>query len=176
LSRQDLYTLFGEGHELTKIRDLVQPGQYACAETVTIVGPKGSLEGVRILGPVRDKTQVEVSRTDSFKLGVDAPVRESGKLDGSPGLRIIGPKGTVDLEQGCIIAKRHIHMAPEDAARLGCNDGDSVNIHFEKGSRRTVFADVVVRVSPKYLLECHVDTDEANAALMSTGDTVRVSK
>lgn len=176
VSKEDLYALFGEGYELTKTKDLGQPGQYACAETVTITGPKGSFEGVRILGPVRSQTQVEVSRTDSFKLGIAAPVRESGSLKGSPGLTIKGPRGTIELREGCILAKRHIHMTPGDAEEYGCRDGEIVSIEITEGERRTVFGDVVVRVSPKYALECHVDTDEANAALLSTGDTVRLLK
>jgi len=176
LSKQDLCALFGEGHELTKIRDLGQPGQYACAETVTLIGPKGSFEGVRVLGPLRDKTQIEISRTDAFKLGVEAPVRESGLVEGSAGLVVKGPAGEVRLSHGCILAMRHIHMTPDDAKRFGCKDGDVVSVRVEKGSRRVTFDDVLVRVSPKYALECHVDTDEANAALLCTGDTVVLVK
>ncbi len=176
LSTEDLYTLFGEGYELTKTKDLAQPGQFACDETVTIIGPKGSFEGVRVLGPVRSQTQVEVSRTDSFKLGIAAPVRESGSLKGSPGITVKGPRGTIELKEGCILAKRHIHMTPEDAAEYGCRDGEVVSIQVEVGDRKAVFSDVVVRVSPKYALECHIDTDEANAAFLSTGDTVRFLK
>ncbi|NPV69168.1 MAG: phosphate propanoyltransferase [Firmicutes bacterium] len=172
LSQHDLCTLFGEGHELTKFRDLGQPGQYACAETVTIAGPKGSFEGVRVMGPVRDKTQIEVSRSDAFKLGVEAPLRESGSIHGSAGLVVKGPKGEIRLKEGCILAMRHIHMSPAEAARFGCKDGDVVSIRVDKGDRKTTFDDVLVRVSPKYALECHIDTDEANAALLSTGDTV----
>jgi len=174
VSKEDLHALFGEGYELTKTKDLGQPGQYACAETVTIVGPKGSFEGVRILGPVRGQTQVEISRTDSFRLGVAPVVRESGSLKGSPGLTIKGPRGTVEIREGCILAKRHIHMTPEDAEKYGCRDGDIVSIAVAEGDRRTVFGDVIVRVSPKYALECHVDTDEANASCLSTGDTVEL--
>ena len=164
LSREDLEVLFGAGYELTPLKDLSQPGQYACKETLTILGPSmRSIEGVRVLGPLRKESQVEISRTDSFTLKVKPPVRESGSLEGSAPIIIVGPKGVVSLDKGCIIANRHIHMHTDDAARFGVADGDYVDIDVPSGARRTRWFDVQVRVSPKFALEMHVDTDDANA-------------
>jgi putative phosphotransacetylase len=174
LSKEDLEVLFGEGYELHPIKDLRQPGQYAAEEVVTLVGPKGKIERVRVLGPVRKETQIEISQTDAFKLGVKAPVRDSGDLDGTPGIKIVGPKGEVETKKGLILAKRHIHMLPEDAEKYGVKDKDLVYVAFEKGDRKLIFGDVLIRVSPKYALEFHVDTDEANAALLKTGDEVKL--
>lgn len=174
LSQEDLEVLFGEGYELHPIKDLKQPGQYAAEEVVTLVGPKGSIEKVRVLGPVRKETQIEISQTDAFKLGVKAPVRDSGDLDGTPGIKIVGPKGEVETKKGLILAKRHIHMLPEDAETYGVKDKDLVYVVVESGDRKLIFGDVLVRVSPKYALEFHVDTDEANAALIKTGDIVKI--
>lgn len=172
LSKEDLEALFGEGYELTPIKDLGQPGQYAAQECVTIVGPKGAIEKVRVLGPVRSKTQVEISRTDAFKLGLNPPVRDSGDLDGTPGIVIVGPKGAVIKSEGVILAKRHIHMTPQDAETYGVKDKDIVKVLVDQGDRKLIFDDVLVRVSPKYALEFHVDTDEGNAALLKNGDLV----
>jgi len=160
--------LFGQGHTLTPRNDLAQPGQFACEERVDLVGPKGRVKKVRVLGPTRDHTQVEISRTEEFKLGIDAPIRASGDLEGSLGLTLEGPKGKVVLEEGVINALRHIHMPPEDALRLAVRDRDMVSVSI-KGKRSLIFGDVLVRVKPSYVLEMHVDTDEANAAELSTG-------
>lgn len=172
LSREDVEILFGKDYQLTPIKELGQPGQFACQETVTIVGPKGSIENVRVLGPERKETQVEISLTDAYKLGLNPPVRDSGDLEGTPGITIIGPKGQVTKDRGVIIAKRHIHMHTSDAEKFGVKDKDIVKVIVEKGDRKLIFDDVLIRVSDKFALEFHVDTDEANAALLKTGDTV----
>lgn len=169
----DLDTLFGQGYQLTKIKDLSQPGEFAAQETVIIAGPKGAIEGVRILGPTRKKTQVEVSLTDSFKLGVKPPVRESGNLEDTPGIALIGPKGVVALKEGVILAARHIHMHPDEAAKYGLENGQTMRVEVP-GERGIVFDNVLLRVSPKYATELHVDTDEANCALLKNGDRVKV--
>lgn len=165
LSQKDLEILFGEGATLTNKKELSQPGQYACAEKIEVVGPKGSLV-MSILGPTRNETQVEISLTDARKIGVSAPIRESGDLEGSPGLLIKGPKGEVQLEKGIIAAKRHIHMRPEDAAECGIVDKQVVSVSVNYNGRATVFGDVVCRVNPTYALAMHVDTDESNAAAL----------
>ena len=176
LTQADVDTLFGEGYELTKIKDLKQPGQYACRETLTIVGPSmRPIEGVRVLGPVRRASQVEISRTDSFQLKVKPPVRESGDIGGSAGITIIGPRGIVTLSEGCIIANRHIHMGLADAAQYGVVDGDYVTVD-AVGEKRTRWYDVQVRVSPDFVLEMHVDTDDANAAGIGNGTLVTIVK
>ncbi len=173
LSEGDLKILFGEGYQLEEIKELGQPGQYAAKEKVIIVGPKNAIAGVRALGPVRKATQVEISRTDAFKLGVKPPIKDSGDHSGTPGVTIVGPKGTVILENGLIIAKRHIHMKPEEAETYGVKNKDIVRVYCEgSGERKTIFDDVLIRVSEKYALEFHVDVDEANAALLSNGDEV----
>ncbi len=169
LSETDLAVLFGSGYALKHQKDLSQPGQFAGVETVILAGPKGCIEQVRVLGPVRKQTQVEISRGDSFKLGIKAPVRESGKLKGSCGLTIIGPKGTVQLAEGTITAQRHIHMTPRDAAAFGVADGQPVKVRAGE-DRGLVFDRVVVRVSDQFALEFHIDLDEANAADISNGD------
>jgi putative phosphotransacetylase len=177
LSREDLEVLFGTGYELTPLKDLSQPGQYACKETLTILGPSmRSIEGVRVLGPLRKESQVEISRTDSYTLKVKPPVRESGSLEGSAPIIIVGPKGVVSLDKGCIIANRHIHMHTDDAARFGVADGDYVDIDVPSGARRTRWFDVQVRVSPKFALEMHVDTDDANAVGIGNGARVKLLK
>lgn len=175
VSREDLEILFGEGYQLTKKSDLKQPGQYASNETVTIRGPKGEFERVRILGPVRKESQVEISKTDSFRLGLRPPIRESGDLGGTPGMELVGPKGTVTLPKGAIIALRHIHMKPEQAAAFGVKDKDLVEVE-TFGERRGVFGDVLVRVSEHFSLEMHVDVDEANACSLSNNDFVTIKK
>ena len=177
LSREDLDTLFGAGYELTPIKDLSQPGQYACKEQLTIIGPSTRpIENVRVLGPIRKESQVEISVTDSFVLKVKPPVRESGSLAGSAPITIIGPKGIVTLKQGCIIANRHIHMSPADGARFGVKDGDYITVDAFSGTKRTRWFDVQVRVSDKFCLEMHVDTDDANAVGFKNGSTVTMVK
>ena len=164
VTQEDLETLFGKGYELTKKQDLSQPGQYACEERVTVVGSKKELAGVSILGPVRPATQVEISLTDARSIGVAAPIRESGDIAGSGACKLVGPAGEVELKEGVIAAKRHIHATPEDAEKLGVQDKDVVSVKIETGERSLVFGDVVVRVSPKFALAMHIDTDESNAA------------
>lgn len=168
LSMADLEALFGPDYKLSRIKELSQPGQYACAETVILAGPRGCIEQVRILGPVRSRTQVEILRSDVFRLGVNAPVRESGSLEGSEGITLIGPKGSVQLTEVVIAAQRHIHMTPEDAAIYGVTDGQLAALKVG-GTRGLVFDHVVVRVSQSFSLECHIDMDEANAAGINTG-------
>ena len=162
--RATLDTLFGEGYQLTNKKDLSQPGQFACFEKVTVVGPRGEMT-MSILGPERPDDQVEISLTDARKLGITAPVRESGVLDGTPGCKLVGPKGEVEITQGVIAAKRHIHLDPATAEEFGLKDKQIVSTKVGVGTgRETVFGDVVVRVSPKYAPAMHVDTDESNAA------------
>lgn len=161
--------LFGAGRTPTRLRDISQPGQYACEETVDLVGPRGRIDKVRVLGPLRPRCQVEVSRTDEFKLGVDAPIRDSGQVAGSAPITLEGPAGTLRLSEGLICAKRHIHMHPDDARRFGLADKDEVEVRVSGGPRDLVFGDVLVRVSDKFVLEMHIDTDEANAAELGTG-------
>lgn len=176
LSAEHLEILFGKGYELTPIKDLSQPGQFACKEQLTIVGPSlRPIEGVRVLGPIRRESQVEISRTDSFVLKVKPPVRESGDIKGSAPITIIGPKGTVSLKEGCIIANRHIHMSLEEGKAFGLNDGDYVTVEVE-GERRTTFYDVQVRVNKAFKLEMHIDTDDANAAGIGNGFKVKIVK
>ena len=176
LNKADLETLFGAGYELTPLKDLSQPGQYACKELLTIVGPSlRPIENVRVLGPLRKQSQVEISATDSYVLKVKPPVRESGNLAGSAPVRIIGPKGVVELSEGCIIANRHIHMSPADAKAFGVKDCDTVTVDVQ-GTRRTRWYDVQVRVSPDFRLEMHVDTDDANACGIGNGSKVKVVK
>jgi propanediol utilization protein len=168
LSQKHVEALYGPGHTLTPKADLSQPGQYACEEVLTLAGPKGQVPKVRVLGPVRDETQVEISRTDEFTLGIDAPIRPSGQIKGTPGLRLLGPKGEVNLEHGVIQAQRHIHMSPADAERFGVKDKDWVMVRVG-GERGIVFDDVLVRVNKDYRLDMHLDTDEANAADLHPG-------
>lgn len=169
LSREDVEALFGKGYQLTKTKDLMQPGQFACAETVTIKGPKGAFEGVRILGPERKETQCEILASDQFKLGVPGcPVRESGQLDGSAPFEIIGPAGSVKKDKGLIVAMRHIHFDPESAHRFGVVDKQKVSLKVG-GERGAFFLNVVCRVNPAYALECHLDFDEGNAVGIASG-------
>ncbi|MCL6614691.1 MAG: phosphate propanoyltransferase, partial [Firmicutes bacterium] len=170
LAAADLAALFGPGYALKPERPLSQPGQFAAAETVIVAGPKGCLEKVRVLGPVRRQSQVEIARTDAFSLGLSPPVRESGDLAGTPGVILIGPYGSVRLAEGLIIARRHIHMAPADAEEFGVADGESVHV-LAGGERGLVFAEVLVRVKKDFALELHLDTDEANAAGVKNGDS-----
>ncbi|WP_369298159.1 phosphate propanoyltransferase [uncultured Neglectibacter sp.] len=165
VSDADLGTLFGKGATLTNKKDLSQPGQFACAEKVEVVGPKGSMS-MSILGPTRKETQVEISLTDARKLGVTAPIRESGDLEGTPGCILRGPAGELELQKGVIAAKRHIHFSPDDAAKAGVSDKQIVSVKVEYNGRSLVYGDVVCRVSPSYALAMHVDTDESNAAAL----------
>ena len=167
VSRKDLDILFGEGYELTKKKDLSQPGQYACEERVQVIGPKGSFPGVSILGPERPETQVELSAGDARSIGVKAPIRESGDLEGSGGCKLVGPKGEIEIERGVIIAKRHIHMTPADAEKYDLKDKDVVSVKVDTDGRALIFGDVIVRVNPAYALAMHIDTDESNAAAAS---------
>ena len=168
LSQQDLETLFGPGYELTVKKMLSQPGQYASEERVTVVGPKREMAGVSILGPVRKDTQVELSLTDARSIGVKAPVRESGDIAGSAGCKLIGPKGELEIKEGVIAAKRHIHATTADAARMGLSDKQIVSVEIPSADgRKLTFGDVVVRVSDSYALAMHIDTDESNAAAMT---------
>ena len=164
VSQADLETLFGAGYQLTPKKDLSQPGQYACAERVDVVGPKKTLTGVSILGPVRKETQVEISLTDARSIGVAAPIRESGDTANSGACKLVGPCGEVELAQGVIAAKRHIHMTPADAAEMDVKDKDIVCVKVETDGRTTIFGDVVVRVNENFALAMHIDTDESNAA------------
>jgi acetate kinase len=169
LSQDDVEKLFGPGHQLTPVAPLSQPGQFACEEQVRLTGPRGAIDRVRVLGPARHQTQVEISRTEGYRLGIHAPVRMSGDLDGTPGVILGGPAGQVELRNGIIYAQRHLHMTPSDARRLGLENRDVVRVRVE-GERELVFGDVAVRVSPKFKLELHLDTDEANAAELDSGD------
>lgn len=165
LSKKDVETLFGPGATLTYVRDLSQPGQFVTEQRVDVVGPKRTIAGVVILGPERPQSQVEVSMTDCFSLGVIGPVRESGDLGQSGKVKLVGPAGEVELDEGLIVAKRHVHMTPEDAQRLGVEDKQIVSVRVNT-ERPVIFGDVVVRANPAYALAMHVDTDEANAALI----------
>jgi acetate kinase len=171
LSAEHLEALFGKGAALHNEKELSQPGQYSCAEKVNVVGPKGRIDGVRVLGPLRTRTQVEISMTDTFKLGLKVPIRESGNLAGSPGITLEGAAGIVAIPEGLICALRHIHMNPEDAALFGLCDKDVVRVRVP-GDRELIFGDTVVRVRPDFRLAMHIDTDEANAADLTGGTTV----
>ena len=176
LCQEHLDVLFGKGYSLTHFKDLSQPGQYACKETLTIVGPSmRPIENVRVLGPVRGASQVEISKTDSYVLKVKPPVRESGNIKGSSPIRIIGPKGIVELSEGCIIANRHIHMSPDESAIFGLRDCDVVTVDVD-GERKTRWYGVQVRVHKDFRLEMHVDTDDANAVGIGNGFKVKIVK
>ena len=164
VTKETLEILFGKGYELTVKKELSQPGQFASNERVTVVGPKKELAGVSILGPCRSADQVELSATDARSVGIAAPIRESGDVKGSGACKLVGPAGEVELKEGVIVAKRHIHMTPEDAEKFGVKDAQIVKVAINTAERSLVFGDTVVRVSPKYALAMHVDTDEANAA------------
>jgi putative phosphotransacetylase len=173
VSQEHLDILFGSGYQLTEYKVLTQPGQYACEEKVDIVGPKRTIKGVRILGPVRKETQVELSVADGYTLGLKPPVRDSADLEGSPGVKLVGPKGEVELEQGVIVAARHIHMHPDDAKAFGVEDFQRVKVRVE-GFRGLVFENVLIRVSPSYALDMHIDVEEGNAAGLKNGAMVEV--
>lgn len=173
LTKEHVEALFGEGYQLTRKKELMG-GQFAANETVTVVGIKlRAIENVRVLGPVRKASQLEISATDAVKLGIAAPVRESGNVAGSAPIAVVGPKGVVYLKEGCIIAMRHIHMSPADAVASGHRDGDMVSVRAEN-ERGTVFNHVKIRVDESFTLEMHIDTDEANAAKIATGQTVMI--
>jgi len=168
LTQEHVEALFGKGHQLTKHADLSQPGQYACKEQLAIVGPKGRIERVRVLGPARKYTQIEIAMTEQFKVGVHPPIRESGDIADSPGCTLEGTAGSVPVDRGVICAWRHVHMTREDALRYGVRDKSFVRVRIA-GDRELVFGDVLVRVDPSFALAMHIDTDEANAANVKTG-------
>ena len=175
LSQKDLETLFGEGHQLTPKKQLMG-GQFAAEECVTLVSPSlRTIEGVRVLGPVRKQSQIEISRTDTFKLKVSPPVRPSGELKGSAPMALVGPKGSIFLNEGCIIANRHIHMDPETAAKYGVKDNGLVDVQIQN-SKPTTYYNVQVRVHESFTPEMHIDTDDANACAIKTGDYVKIIK
>ena len=161
--KETLETLFGKGHQLTNKKDLSQPGQFACEERITVVGPKKELAGVSILGPCRPADQIELSATDARSIGISAPVRESGDVAGTPGVKMVGPAGELEISEGCIIAKRHIHFDTATAEEMGISDKQIVKVKIDS-DRTTIFDDVVCRVSPSYAFAMHIDTDECNAA------------
>ena len=169
VTQEHLEILFGAGHQLTHKKDLSQPGQFACEERVTIVGPKKELAGVSILGPVRPSTQVELSATDARSIGISAPIRESGDIAGSGACKIVGPCGEVEIAEGVIVAKRHIHLTPADAEELGVQDKEVVWVKVDTPDRSTILGDVVCRVSDKFARAMHIDTDESNAACCTPG-------
>ena len=163
LKAEDIEKLFGKGHELTVFKDLVQPGQFACEEKVDVVGPKGTLKGIRVLGPARPETQVELAVTDARAIGIKPVVRESGKLDGTPGCKLVGPAGEAEIDYGVIVALRHVHLSPKQAEEAGLKDKDIVSLKIS-GERETIFNNVLVRSSEGHEKEVHLDTDEGNAA------------
>ena len=181
LAQSDLERLFGSGYQLTKLKDISQKGQFAANETLTVVGPKGRIANVRIVGPTRGQTQLEISRSDAITLGINPPVRYSGDLKGSAGVRLIGPQGELELKEGVIIPQRHIHMSPEDAKRFGVRDRERVIVAPlpklatpGSESRDVIFDNVLIRVDRNFVLDFHLDTDEANAAGLGNGDHVRI--
>ncbi|CAM2887542.1 phosphate propanoyltransferase [Paenibacillus sediminis] len=173
LTEEHIEALFGPGYQLTPLKDLSQPGQYAANETVTVIGPRGQFDKVRILGPARPASQLEISRTDAFSIGLKPPVRESGNIEGTPGVTIKGPYGEVQLEEGVIIAARHIHFHTSDAAKWGIKDKQLLKVRVN-GERGLVFENVIARVSDSFALDMHIDTDEANAAGLNNGDTAEI--
>ncbi|MEG1255497.1 ethanolamine utilization phosphate acetyltransferase EutD [Clostridium sp.] len=175
LSRKHIDILFGKDYELTKVKELSQPGQYSCSERVSITGPKGTIKNVVVLGPERSETQVEISKTDALILGIKAPVRESGKLQGSEGITIVTERASLTIREGLIIAKRHIHLSPEDAKLFKVCDKDIVKVRVN-GERPLIFDDVVIRVNKEYRTFMHIDYDEANACGYTKGTTARIIK
>ena len=173
VSEVDLTALFGAGHKLTVKKELKQPGQYAAEEVVDVVGPKGTLKSIRILGPTRKETQVELAQTDARGIGLNLPVRESGQLDGTPGMKLVGPAGEVVLSKGGIIALRHIHLSPAQAAEAGVKDKDWVTVR-AAGTRPVIFEEVLIRAVEGFINEMHVDTDEGNAAGIGNGDMMEI--
>ena len=175
LSDEHLQILFGSGYTLTKVKDLSQPGQYACKERVTITGPKGAIKNVIVLGPTRKETQVEVCLTDALSLGIKIPVRESGHIENTPGLIVSTERGSITLNKGLIVAKRHIHITPEDAEKFGVKDKENVKVEV-LGERPLIFEDTVIRVSPNFRTYMHIDYDEANACGFAKGTMCRIIK
>lgn len=173
LSEEDLFRLFGKYHKIRKLVDLVQPGQFACKEKVTLVGPKGMISKVRVIGPLRFKTQVEISRTDGFRLGIKPPLRNSGDLEGASPIKIVGTNGEINLKQNCIVVRRHIHMTPKDSQIYKVKKGDKVYVKVD-GERGLIFDNVQIRVREDFALECQLDTDEANACGLNNRDKVRI--
>jgi putative phosphotransacetylase len=173
LAPEHIEVLFGKGYALTVFKELSQPGQFAAQEVISVQGPKGKMNKIRILGPARGSTQLEISRTDSYVLGLTPPVRQSGKIAGTPGIKVIGPVGEVELEHGVIIAARHIHTHPSEAKTLGLMDQQMVKVKLN-GERPLILENVFVRVSEQYALDLHIDTDEANAAGVQTGDIAEI--
>ncbi len=173
LSPEHIAVLFGKDYELNVLKPLSQPGQFAAKETVAIEGPKGKFDKVRILGPARGSTQIEISRTDAFALGINPPVRQSGDIEGTPGVKVIGPAGFVELERGVIVAARHIHFHTSDAEKWGISDKQLLKVRVN-GERPLIFEQVLARVSDHFALDMHIDTDEANAAGVKTGDTAEI--
>lgn len=169
LTKEHIEILFGAGYELTVKKELSQPGQFACNERVDLIGPKKELKNVSILGPARSATQVEISATDARTLGVDCVVRESGDIASTPGCKIVGPKGEIEIKEGVIVAKRHIHLTPEAAAEFGVSDKQIVRVKVDSTGRALIFDDVVIRVSAKFAPAMHIDTDESNAGLVAPG-------
>jgi Propanediol utilization protein len=172
LSKNDLAILFGDNYELTHLKDLSQPGEFATNERLTVVGPKGELNRVLVLGPLRDKTQVELSLTDARSIGVNAPIRNSGDTVNSGSCTLIGPNGSVELEEGVIVAKRHIHLTSDDAKEFNVTDKEIVNVKAESLDRSIIFGDVICRVSDKFSCAMHIDTDESNAAFGISEGTI----
>jgi len=173
LSKEDFKILFGADAEPTLKKPVAQPGQFACEEVVDVKGPRGIMKAIRMLGPCRSHTQLELSMSDARKLGLECPIRDSGKLENTPGMEVIGPKGTIVCKDGAIIAKRHIHFSPEDAEKFKVKDGEDVRVLCGKGGEReTIFEKVLCRVSKNFVLEMHVDVEEANAACLKNGDKV----
>lgn len=175
LSKEDRDILFGEGYELTNIKDLSQIGQFACKETVTICGPKGAIEKVRVIGPVRGATQTELLKSDCIKIGIKPVLRLSGDISGTPGLTVIGPKGSVQIKEGAIVAQRHIHMTPEDAQRFNVEDGEIVDVRVD-GERGGVYTNVIIRATKMSKLEFHLDTEEANAMDLNSSSMIKIIK
>jgi putative phosphotransacetylase len=176
LTREHFKILFGPNAEPKKVKDIKQPGFYAADEVISVKGPKGVLHKIRLVAPYRDHTQIELAVTDALAIGVNPPVRESGQVKGSAGATLIGPAGQVEIKEGVIIAQRHLHFSPDEAKALGIESGEVVRVRAGTGKgRAVVFEDVIVRVGPKYSLEFHVDTDEANASGLKTGDFVHIA-
>lgn len=177
LSQQDIETLFGKGYQLKKVKDLLQPGQFAAEECIKLVGPKGEFPKIRILGPARNQSQCEIMYSDAFILGIEPPpVRESGDLKDSAPMTIIGPKGKIELKEGLIIAKRHIHLDPKTAENMGLKDKQIVSIEVGVDGRKTIYKDVVIRIKDSFLPECHLDFDEGSAASIKNGDKIKIIK
>lgn len=175
LSREDLDTLFGKGYELTVNRYISQPGQFASNEKVTLISEKGKIQNVRVLGPIRGKTQVELAKSETRLLGIEAVVKNSGDLENTPGLILEGPRGRIILKEGVIVPDRHIHMTPQDAKNYGVEDGQRVSVKVD-GRKGGVLSNVTIRVGPKYKLDFHIDTDDANAFFIENGDMLELIK